>query len=359
MLFRSGNIFKETARMTPGLNFAVKEWRADYEAGGMRRDRALAEVAVGAAIMSQVVLAALNGTVTGGGDPDPMQRATDRAAGWKPYAFKINGQYIDGYLRMAPIGILIGLTADGVEFAKYMTQEERDQWARMLAFAIAQNVTNQTMLTGSVNLVNVLQDPARYGENYFEALAGTVIPGLLGQYAAERDPLLREIHGMREAIQARIPFWREGLRPKTDLFGQSIKNPERLWLGSPFSTTPISTDKVRTEAARLGFASPQKPAKIDILPGVKLGKMDQVKLTPEQQDIFNTRAGQLAYEILAPEVQRPEWDRQPAIIQRRLFELAFKKGRDVASKEELMRMITAGEQAEVMKKMKQSLQPTP
>lgn len=353
-----GNIFKETARMTPGLNFAVKEWREDYTAGGIRRDRALAEVAVGAAIMSQVVLAALNGTVTGGGNPDRAQRETDRAAGWKPYSIKINGHYIDGYLRMAPIGPLIGLAADGTEFFQYMTHDERDQWARMLGFAFAQNVTNQSMMTGATNLVNMMQEPARYGENYFEALASSVVPGLLGQYAAERDPLVREIHGMKEAIQARIPLVREGLIPKTDLFGQPIKNPERLWLGSPFTTTAISTDKVRTEAARLGFASPQKPGTIDVIPGVRLGKADQVELTPERKDIFNTRAGQLAYDVLQQAVNAPGWDQQPPIAQRRMYELAFKDGRHAANMEMLERIWQSGGQAEAMEKVDKQLHPT-
>ena len=352
-----GNIFKETARMTPGMNFAVKEWRDDYAAGGARKDRALAEVAVGAAIMSHAVLAALNGAITGGGSPDKAQRETDRAAGWKPYAFKINGHYIDGYLRMAPIGPLIGLAADGVEFARYMTHDERDKWARMLAFALAQNVTNQTMLTGAVSLVNVMQDPERYGENYFEALAGSAVPGVLAQYAAERDPLLREIHGMRDAVQARIPFWREGLMPKHDFFGTTIANPERLWWGSPFSTTPISTDKVRTESARLGFTSPKPPSTVDVIPGKDFGKIDKVKLTPEQKDIFTVRAGQLAYEVLSREVHTPEWDRQPPMVQRRFFEEAFKAGRERADKETFERIIREGGQAEVLKKVTQALQP--
>jgi len=325
-----GNIFKETLRMTPGMNLAVKEWRADYEAGGAKRARALAEVTVGTAIMAAVVAAVQDGTITGNGQPDKKMRATDRAAGWKPYAVKINGQYIDGYLRMAPIGPLIGLAADGAEFASYMTHEERDQWARMLAFAFASNVTNQTFMTGATNFVNVLQDPNRYGQNYVESLASSLVPSIIGQTAADLDPLLREIHGVRDAMIARIPGQREGLMPKRDLFGQPIAAPERLWWGSPFTTSALSTDKVRTEASRLGFATPDIPKNIDVLPGKAFGNLDKVQLTPEQRDVFAMQSGQLAYQILTGIVNGPGWDRQPAMIQRQTYEKVFKKSRDVA-----------------------------
>jgi hypothetical protein len=331
-----GNIFKETARMTPGLNFAVKEWRKDYEAGGVRRDRAVAEVAVGSAIMSAVVAATLNGVITGNGTPDKGLRKTERAAGWKPYAVKLNGQYVDGYLRMAPIGPLIGLAADGAEFMNYMTNDERDQWARMLAFSFASNVTNQTFMTGATSFVNVLQDPSRYGQNYFESLSASLVPSIIGQTAADMDPLLREIHGIRDAMIARIPGQREGLMPQKDWTGQPIPSPERLWWGSPFSASAVSTDKVRMEAARIGFATPDIPKSLDVIPGKDFGKLDKVRLTPEQRDVFASEAGQMAYATLTSIVASPGWDQQPDIIKRQVYEKVMKQSRDMATKQALM-----------------------
>lgn len=331
-----GNIFKETARHMPGVSKLVREWSADYDAGGIKKDRAMAEVMVGSAIMAAVFAAAQEGGITGGGQPDPRRRATDRAAGWKPYAVKINGQYYDGYLRMAPVGPLIGLTVDMQEFWGYMTHGERDQWARMLAFAFANNATNQSFFTGATNMVNVLQDPSRYGQNYFESLAGSIVPSLIGQTAADMDPYVRQIQGMRDAIQARIPGWREGLMPQRDLFGQPIPSPERLWTGSPFTVSAASTDKVRTEASRVGFASPVIPKSVDVVPGMKLGATDTVQLTPEQRDIFNSQSGQLAHAVLEKEVTSQGWDGMPLIIKRQLFEKAFKLSRDYAQTQLLL-----------------------
>jgi len=352
-----GNIFKETARMTPGLNFAVKDWREDYAAGGARRDKAVAEVMTGAMVMTAVMAAASEGVITGNGTPDKRMRATDRAAGWKPYAIKINGQYVDGYLRMAPLGPLIGLTVDAHEFWNYMTSDERDQWARMLAFAFANNVSNQTFMTGATNMVNVLQDPSRYGQNYFESLAGSVVPAIVGQTAADMDPLVREIHGMRDAMIARVPSMREGLMPKRDLFGAPIASPERLWIGSPFTISGASTDKVRTEASRLGFATPDIPKNLDVIPGHQFGKLDKVQLTPAQKDVFATESGQLAYQELSKIVNSDGWDHQPAMIQRQIYEKVFKKSRDLA-----MMKLLAGQDPAVIQKaveaIQKSLQPT-
>ena len=148
---------------------------------------------------------------------------------------------------------------------------------------------------------------------------------------------------------------REGLIPKTDLFGDTIKNPERLWPGSPFSTQNISTDKVRVEAARLGFATPHKPSSIDVLPGVSLGKADKVALTPAQKDVFNTTAGQFAYNILAGEVNKPNWDQMSGMEQRRIFEVVFKKGRDMATKQQLTGLVEAGAHQEAIQKVKESM----
>lgn len=351
-----GNIFKETARMTPGLNFAVKEWRQAWEQGGAARDKAMAEVAVGTALMSAVIAAVNDGIITGNGTPDKRVRATQHAAGWKPYAVKINGEYIDGYLRMAPIGPLIGIAADSAEFWNYMSDGERDQWARMLAFAFAQNVTNQTFMSGMTNFANVLQDPTRYGENYVEAIAGSVVPGILAQTAQEMDPLMREIHGMRDAMMARIPLMREGFLPKRDLWGEPIPNPERLWWGSPFSTTPLSSDKVRTEAARIGFAAPMQPKKIDVVPGASLMGTDMVELTPEQKDVFASTAGQMAYQIMSGMVHAEGWDTQPDIIKRQMYEKAFKHSRDYAQKQVLLGLDPSVQQGAVAEFQRQLTQ---
>lgn len=327
----AGNIFKEGSRMTPGLNLAVREWREDFAAGGAKRDMALAEVTVGFAIMGAVMMAANDGNVTGGGSPERNQRATDMAAGKRNYAFKVGDKYYDGYQRMAPYGQLVGIAADMVELRNYMTQEEHDQLTRMVGFAFAQNVTNQTFMQGVTNAIAAAHDPGRYGQNYVESFASMAVPNLLAQYARERDPLQREIEGFIEAVRARIPGWREGLRPKIDLFGEPIAAPEKMWAGSPFSVSSISGDKVRTEASRIGFAAAPPPKNLYAQTGIRDKNVNKIVLTPEQRDIFETEGGRLAHKALEPLVNSEDWDKMPQLMQRQVYEMAFARGRHYAT----------------------------
>lgn len=352
-----GNIFKETARMTPGLNLLVREWREDYQAGGIRRDRALAEVTVGTLVMTTVFAAASEGLITGNGTPDKRVKATEMAANIKPYAFKLHGRYVDGYLRMAPLGPMIGATADMYEMWQYMTEGERDQLPKMIGFAIAKNVTGQSFFAGPTNLMSMLDDPARYGENYFESVVSSVVPAIIGQTAGDVDPYIREVHGMLDALRARIPLMRQGLMPKKDLFGVPIPSPEHLWPGSPFSISPQFTDKVRTEAARLHFATPEIPKSLDVIPGTDFGKIDKIQLTSEQKDMFATTSGQMAYNIIQQEVVKPDWDSRSPYEQRRLFEMAFKHSRVMAEKLALEQAFKT-QQDEIQQKQQKALETT-
>lgn len=352
-----GNIFKEGARMTPGLNLAVGEWRDDFSAGGARRDMALAELTVGGLIMFSAYLAASQGNVTGGGSPDRGQKPVDRAAGWSPYALKLGDKFVPGYQRMAPYGQLIGMVADAYEIKQYMTQDEHDQLLRMLGTAFAQNVTNQTFMQGVTGIVNVVGDPQTNGENYLEQLAGTAVPSFLGQMAREKDPLIREVEGIFEGVQSRIPGWREGLRPKIDLFGEPIKNPEHLWYGSPFVVTQIAGDKVRTEASRIGFASAPTPKDVSLytgLPGEK--DLNSVKLTPAQRDIFAVESGHLAHKVLEAFVNSKGWDATPDLYKRQVYHGVFEAARSYGAMKALSPQERVESETDAVRRIIQQLQ---
>ena len=320
-----GNIFKEGARMTPGLNFLVKEWRDDFAAGGARRDMALAEVTVGTAVMGGALAMAAQGSLTGGGSPEPGQRDTDRAAGWKPYAVKINGTYYDGYQRMSPWGQLVGMAADFHEVSQYLAQEEHDRLAQMIGFSFAQNITNQTFMQGVTDVINAAQDPGRYGAKYIQNLAGSVVPGLIAGVAREGDPLMREVNSALDAIKARIPGIREGLFPKIDIFGEPIKTTPKSWYGSPFSVSAATDDKVRSEAMRVGFAVRAAPKnEVETIAGLRTKN----ELTPAQKDVFNREQGTMAYDILKPMVNSPGWDEIPDVLKRQTYENVYAQARN-------------------------------
>jgi hypothetical protein len=278
---------------------------------------------MGGSVMAGVFMLAQNGLITGGGTPEPGQRPVDRAAGWRPYSIKLGDTYVDGYSRLAPAGQLIGMAADASEMWSYMTSEEHDKFSKMLAFAFAANITNQSYMQGMTTIINAVQDPQRNGDKWWQQLAGSVIPNASAQIAANNDPFMRQVNSVLDALLARIPNQREGLMPTKDIFGDPILKPDQLWLGSPFSVSNISDDKVRTEAAHVGFAAPLIPRKMDVLDSGMPTTAGKVELTDEQRDIFNTIQGQIAHKILDDFVNAPGWDEMPIILKRQVYQNVF------------------------------------
>lgn len=317
-----GNVFKEMARLTPAAPM-IGEWRADFAAGGPRAQKAMAEVALGTGLSALTMSMALAGHISGNGDPDPNKRRVQSAAGWQPYSVKVNGTWYS-YQRFQPVGTLLGLAADMAEVWEHMTPEESDKVPKILATAFANSVTNQTFLQGMASVVDALSDPDRKGPRFIQNLAGSLVPAIAGQTAQMMDPYQREISSIREAIQNRIPGLRESLMPQRDPFGEPVPSADRLGGISPITVKGQSTDKVRTEAARLGIGEGKAPKSIQ-LPSAGLAKVGKVDLTPEQRDIFGDVAGHMAHQVMSNMVNSPGWDYMPDMVKEKAYTLVFEK----------------------------------
>lgn len=316
------NVAKEMLRLTPGAPI-IGEWRAAISEGGVARDKAVAEMAVGTAVATTMFSFALSGNISGSGDPDPRKRATQMAAGWQPYSVKIGDTWYS-YQRLQPVGTLIGMAADMADAWEHMTPDESDKIPKILSTAFANAITNQTFLQGVTNIVNALADPSRFGPKFVQGLAGSVVPGIVAQPAQMMDPYKREVDSVLDAIKNRLPGVSETLRPKRDPYGEPIKANDRLGEISPITQMTASTDKVRTEAARLGIGVSKAPDHIE-LPAARDSKLGKVKLTSDQRDIFAKESGQLAYRVLDQLVNNPTWDNLPDIAQRNAINMVFEK----------------------------------
>ena len=88
------NLMKFSAGYMPGFNLLLRSAREDLAAGGVRRDRVVARMAIGAVIGSSVIAGVGMGTVTGGGyQLDKEGKAARLASGWQPYSIKIDGKW--------------------------------------------------------------------------------------------------------------------------------------------------------------------------------------------------------------------------------------------------------------------------
>ena len=351
------NILTELGRMTPFAPL-VKEWREAIARGGAERDKALAELSVGTAIAAVVLMYAMDGLVSGAGNPDAGKRRVQQAAGWQPYSVKIGDTWYN-YQRLQPLGTLMGIAADIAEVWDHLTENEgeADKAVKMLAVAFANAVTNQTFLQGITNVVNALTEPQRFGPKLAQSYAASVVPNVIAQPTAMTDPVVRQVDGMLDAIKARIPGLRGELLPKRDIFGEPLKTKERFGAVSPVTETTESTDKVRSEAARLGLSAADAPKKGHV--GKGTGKIGDVKLTPQERDRFVDVGGHLAHSILSPIVNAADWDEKPDAVKKRIYERVFTQAHRAAAVAALPPERRAELATEIIEKVVQSLRPEP
>lgn len=325
------NLMKETLRLTPASPI-IDTWRADIKAGGARADKALAEVVVGGTLASIVIGMAMSGKISGAGDTDPDKSRVKLAAGEQPYSFQAaDGKWYE-YSRLQPLGTVMGLAADFSQiWDKFENPDERDKVVAMIGVAFKNAVTNQTMLMGLSNIIRAISEPDRYGERYIQSIAAMPVPGILSQSAQLDDPYIREIHTIMDAVKNKIPgeSGRESLQPKIDVWGDPIENRDRVAGAGPVRILEESTDKVKTEAARLGVSVP-KTAENIVMPGSKDRKIGKVELTPEQQTAYAVVAGKQAYAVMETIVNSKDWDAKPDIVKRRYYEEAFERARTAA-----------------------------
>lgn len=342
-------VLEETFRLSPFAPM-IPSWRADFKAGGVRRDRAMGELVTGGAMMGGFFVASLNGIITGSGDPDPRKREIAQAAGFQAYSFKFGDTYYN-YQGLGPLATLIGMAADMAQVWDHMSDEERDKIPKIVAVAFANAVTNQTALMGMTNLVNITSDPTRYAPKFFDSFAGSLVPALIAQPTAIYDDYARQVNGMLEQIKSRIPGLRQTLMPKVDVFGKEIESKDRVLLASPITKTTESKDPVRTEAARLNVSAPGLPKKLHL--GRGSGKLGDIEITPEQRDAYRRASGEMVDNMMRGMVESPSWAQMPDIVKRKAYQKAFAIGARVGAMAALPPDIREGAINEITQKMEQ------
>jgi hypothetical protein len=231
------------------------------------RADAMGRLAFASSVTVGVGFAAFNGNITGGGPKNKSERDALLATGWQPYSIKVGDSYVS-YRRLDPFASVIGLVADVVEGLRYADEKHMDPLTSSLnvaLLALSSNFTNKTYLTGFTALSNVLSDPSRFGQNFINQYAGSMVPfsGALNQSKGSfNDDVIRETRGMLDAVRNKIPGLAEGLAPKRNIFGDPLRRAEAYgpdWL-SPFTYTKVKDDPLANEFAKLGhsFTSPKE-----------------------------------------------------------------------------------------------------
>jgi hypothetical protein len=180
------NIALEAISRTPGLNFASPRFWGDFNAGGIRRDQAIARVTLGGAMIYSVAAGVFEGRVTGYGPMRMEDKKALEGTGWQQFSVSFNTKDVDpellakfeklttvsrgpdkvyiSYAGLEPIGTLLGIGATAGEYAQ-MTPggEDLDKLAMGGALGVYQYLSEQPMLSGFSDIMKVFTSGAKDG----------------------------------------------------------------------------------------------------------------------------------------------------------------------------------------------------
>lgn len=305
------NILKHSARRTP-LGLGMESVQKDIKAGGAKRDAALARMAYGSSVAIWIASEAMKGNITGSGPSDPDLRKMWYAAGYRPYSFRVPRAVADklgiegdpsqdafmSFARMEPWGTIFGIAADYAQIAGHIEREGAEDLATEIAFAIGRNITSKTFLMGVANAALAASDMDRYGERFFQRLAGTVIPTGVSQLARVNDPILREVRSTLDQIKSRVSGYSDTLEARRNWRGEAIMTdpgygPDIL---SPLYTHRAEPDQSSREMWRLriGLRLPQR-------------KVGGVELTPKEYTRLQKETGRAAGVAIDALVNAPHY----------------------------------------------------
>ena len=277
-----------------------KQWKQDYNAGGAKRELAVAKWGMGSVLMIGVSSYVADGRITGGGPGDTNLRNIYMASGWRPYSFVFQKDEWDeefaGYLRglkidpsvgkdgklyvpfrgIDPIAGPMAMMADAVEYARY--EDDQDMVAQVMIgslWGLYSYVGQQPFLQGISSIAGAFSQTIPNPKAAFRnALDSIVSAGT--QYAIEGSPvgvfssaramiergtdnvkrmtaespnLQTGIKGFYEGLNkvlGKTPFLSDSLPEQYDYLGEVMTDvdPANPWLAST-SGIRFSNDKQR------------------------------------------------------------------------------------------------------------------
>lgn len=178
------NITMEAMSRTPGLNLGSPRFWGDFNAGGVRRDMAMARVTLGGALVYGAGSMALEGKLTGYGPMRNEDKANLEATGWQPFSFVLdskdvtpetrkefesmtqvkegNGKLYISYAGLEPLSTLLGIASTSGEYTM-MTPggAEHEKIAMGAALGLYQYLSDQPMLQGFNEMTKIGASPAK------------------------------------------------------------------------------------------------------------------------------------------------------------------------------------------------------
>ena len=341
------------ARSPLGL-LRLGDLKQKYEKGEISSNEYYREV-TGTALGTTMTVAlgglASAGFITGGGPENYAERANLLSQGWRPYSVKIPGVGYMPLQRIEPLGTVMGLAADAVE---YLETDDEDRAGKAIAM-VKDNITNKSFLQGMEMFAAAMANPEQFGPMWYRQMAGSVVPTGVAKVAQAIDPYSRVVEpfgsrlGVADPIAARIPGMTQALPVRKTPFGEEAQRwgtYDTSGIGSLalsgvqsfLSPVPLSKERagkeVEKELTRLSNYSGIPPStpkreKTMVLRGLQ---GERVKLTDAEYKVFD-RYHQMAKKQMENVIASPMYQRMPDDAKAKLLSSVYRKFRSAAHKE--------------------------
>jgi len=178
------NIALEAMARTPGLNFGSPRFWSDYNAGGVKRDMAMARVTLGSGLIYGAGTYALDGKVTGYGPMRKEDKEALKGTGWQEFSLVFGKDDVDAdtlakfkeltsvsvgpdkvyvsYAGLEPLGTLLSIASTAGEYSM-LSAGEADMSKLMIGgtLGIYQYLSDQPMLQGFGEINRVFTSGAK------------------------------------------------------------------------------------------------------------------------------------------------------------------------------------------------------
>jgi len=325
------NIIKFAFQRIPVADLIMaKEREAFMKKGSEEQQMLFARWSMGGSAMALTAYLAAEGLITGAPPSDPRERRLWYARGLQPYSVKVGDKWV-AYGRLEPMGIILGMTADYVHLqdaiSAYGVENEAEGWIQGVIGSMARNMLSKTYLKGLSDLILAIVDTERYGDQYIQGQAGTIVPTGIAQLQRSMDPYLRYSVSSMDRIKSRIPGLSEELPRRVDVFGRDIRlspegQPALVNLFNPMYIRQYDNDPVAKELYRL-----------NVMISPLLKRIGEYKLTPVEYTNYQRIVGRLVHRQMGSVVRSPMFRALPDIHKRdRLVDVrkdAMKLGREI------------------------------
>lgn len=333
---QSNALINQIVRRSP-LSFLDPITRADFKAGGARRDIAISRTVIGSALMAMYWQAAGAKKITDQGPDNDFNKLQEmEASGWRPGATHDKGRFnTNGNLNLSlnPFDL-----HNNVASLVAGVREAYDQGAskhnvalslKLSAASIMSALTKQTFVNDIGEAWDAFRSPGETGSKKAARFLGneakTFLPNATTQAAKMVDPVARDTsqNPIVDIPHSAVPFWSKTLPAQHTTYGEEKKTGTGLtgvhtWFSQGNGQNEV-TDPVHVEMARLGdlfddtLVGPVqrtitgKDINRSRFKPEQITDAGNVRLTAEQFQEFQRMAGEDITEHVRDAMASPNW----------------------------------------------------